>query len=156
MISLVPPTGLELVCWADFWCNRHCKTSPVVLEGVWCQVWPNIGRKPTPKFPASLPSGTRLFCLFPTSLEARLVTKRQPGRGLALVEVLAPKVAFGCPSAVRIACQVPFSLAVQWQFGILILGLVFGRFSAKLGPKAPLERRGSSCSAGCTKNQPAD
>ncbi len=33
-------------------------------------------------------------------------------------------------------------------------GLVFGRFSAKLGPTTPLERRGSSCSAGCTKNQP--
>ncbi len=46
------------------------------------------------------------------------------------------------------------SLAVHWQFGILILGPVFGRFSAKLGPKTPLERRRSSCSAGCTKNQP--
>jgi hypothetical protein len=34
------------------------------------------------------------------------------------------------------------------------LGPVFGRFSVKLGPKTPLERRGSSCSAGCTKNQP--
>ena len=44
-------------------------------------------------------------------------------------------------------------LAVHWQFGILIFGSVFGRFSAKLGPKTPLERRGSSCSAGCTKNQ---
>ncbi len=29
-----------------------------------------------------------------------------------------------------------------------------GRFSAKLGPKTFLERRGSSCSAGCTKNHP--
>ena len=35
-----------------------------------------------------------------------------------------------------------------------IIGPVFGQFSAKLGPKTPLERRGSSCSAGCTKNQP--
>jgi hypothetical protein len=35
-----------------------------------------------------------------------------------------------------------------------IVGSVFGRFSAKLGPKTPLERRGSSCSAGCTRNQP--
>ncbi len=35
--------------------------------------------------------------------------------------------------------------------GILIFQ-VFGRFSAKLGPKTPLERRGSSCSAGCTKH----
>ncbi len=32
---------------------------------------------------------------------------------------------------------------------------VFGRLSAKLGPKTPLERRGSSYSAGCTKNQGA-
>ncbi len=35
-----------------------------------------------------------------------------------------------------------------------ISGSAFGRFSAKLGPKTPLDRRGSSCSAGCTKNQP--
>ena len=41
--------ALELVCGADFWCNRHCKTSPVVLEGFWGQVWPKIGRKPTRK-----------------------------------------------------------------------------------------------------------
>ena len=41
--------ALELVCGADFWCNRHCRTSPVVLEGFWGQVWPKIGRKPTRK-----------------------------------------------------------------------------------------------------------
>ena len=35
-----------------------------------------------------------------------------------------------------------------------IFGSVFDRFSAKLGPKASLDRRGSSCNAGCTKNQP--
>ncbi len=33
-------------------------------------------------------------------------------------------------------------------------GSVFGRTSAKLGPKTPPERRGPSCSAGFTKNQP--
>ena len=38
--------ALELVYGADFWCNRHCRTSPVVLEGFWGQVWPKIGRKP--------------------------------------------------------------------------------------------------------------
>ena len=38
--------ALELVCGADFWCNRHCRTSPVVLEEFWGQVWPKIGRKP--------------------------------------------------------------------------------------------------------------
>ena len=37
---------LELVWGADFWCNRHCRTSPVVLERFWGQVWPKIGRKP--------------------------------------------------------------------------------------------------------------
>ncbi len=37
---------------------------------------------------------------------------------------------------------------------IFLFFLVFGRFSAKLGPQTPLEQRGSSCSAGCTKNQP--
>ncbi len=47
-----------------------------------------------------------------------------------------------------------YVLAVHLQFGILILGPVFGRFSAELGPNTPLERRGSPCSAGCTKNQP--
>ncbi len=50
------------------------------------------------------------------------------------------------------ASRIPYS-AVHWQFGILIFP-VFGRFSAKLGPKTRLERRGSSCSAGCTTNQP--
>jgi hypothetical protein len=30
----------------DFWCNRHCRTSPVVQEGFWGQVWPKICRKP--------------------------------------------------------------------------------------------------------------
>ncbi len=50
---------LELVCEADFWCSRHCKTSPVVLEGFWGQVWPKIDRKPTRKFPVRLPSGTQ-------------------------------------------------------------------------------------------------
>ncbi len=38
--------ALELVWGADFCCNRHCRTSPVVLEGFWGQVWPKIGRKP--------------------------------------------------------------------------------------------------------------
>ncbi len=38
--------ALELVCGADFWCNQHCRTSPVVLEGFWGQVWPKIGQKP--------------------------------------------------------------------------------------------------------------
>ncbi len=59
--------ALELVCGADFWCNRHGKTSPVNLEGFWGQVWQKIDRKPTQKFPARLPSGTHLppEALFP-------------------------------------------------------------------------------------------
>ncbi len=35
-----------------------------------------------------------------------------------------------------------------------ISGSVFDPCSAKLGPKTLLDRRGSSCSAGCTKDQP--
>ena len=35
--------ALELVCGAGFW--WHCRTSPVVLEGWWGQVWPKIGQK---------------------------------------------------------------------------------------------------------------
>ncbi len=41
--------ALELVCGDDFWCNRDCKTSPVVLEGFGGQVWPKISRNPTCK-----------------------------------------------------------------------------------------------------------
>ena len=46
--------ALEFVCRADFWCNRHCRTTPVVLEGFGGQVWPKICRKPTRIFPARL------------------------------------------------------------------------------------------------------
>ena len=42
--------ALELVCGSDCWCNRLCRTSPVVLEGFWGQVWLKIGRKPAHKF----------------------------------------------------------------------------------------------------------
>jgi hypothetical protein len=52
---------LEFVCGADFWYKRHCRTSPVVLEGFWGKVWTKIGRQPTRKFPARLPSGTQLL-----------------------------------------------------------------------------------------------
>ncbi len=27
--------ALELVCEVHVWCNRHCRTSPVVLERFW-------------------------------------------------------------------------------------------------------------------------
>ena len=37
---------LELAWGAVFWCNRCCRTNPVVLTGFDGQVWPNIGRKP--------------------------------------------------------------------------------------------------------------
>ncbi len=42
-------------------------------------------------------------------------------------------------------------LKAVWQE---ICGSVFGRFSATLVSQTPLERRGSSCSAGCITNQP--
>ena len=50
--------ALELVCGADFWCNRHCRTSPVVLEGFGGQVWPKTGqkqRKPKIDYPPYCP-----------------------------------------------------------------------------------------------------
>ncbi len=36
---------LELVWGADFWCNRQCRTTPVVLDGFLGEVWPKIVRK---------------------------------------------------------------------------------------------------------------
>jgi hypothetical protein len=54
--SLCHEMALELVCGADVWYNRHCRTSPVVLERFWGQVWPNIDREPTQQIPARLPS----------------------------------------------------------------------------------------------------
>ena len=41
--------ALELVCGADFWCNRHCKTSPVEREEFWGQVFQKIYQKPNPQ-----------------------------------------------------------------------------------------------------------
>ena len=49
--------ALEWGCGADFWCSRHCKTSPVVLKGFWGQVWPNTGRKPAKNQNSELPTG---------------------------------------------------------------------------------------------------
>ena len=144
---------LELVCGADFWCNRHCRTSPVVLEGFWGQLWPKIGRKPAHKSEFRIANE-------PLSQSPRTIT----------VDTLDRELNCACPRSRRSSVDVfhfpmvfeRFSgyydrdllcLAVHWQFGILIFQ-VFGRFSAKLGPKTPLERRGSSCSAGCSTNQP--
>ncbi len=54
--------ALELICGADFWCNRHCRTSPVVLAGFWGQVWPKIDRKQrTTKILAHFPPCARLL-----------------------------------------------------------------------------------------------
>jgi hypothetical protein len=57
----------------------------------------------------------------------------------------------GCSVALTAYRKSSANLKAVWPG---IFGSVFDRFSAKLGPKAPLDRRGSSCSAGCTKNQP--
>ncbi len=72
-------------------------------------------------------------------------TDRRSGRGIDLNLV--------GPGASGVYPGPGYTPAVHWQFGILNF-VVFGRFSAKLGPQTPLERRGSSCRAGCTKNQP--
>ena len=37
--------ALEFVCRAEFWCNRHCKTSHVDLDGFAGQVLLSIGQK---------------------------------------------------------------------------------------------------------------
>jgi hypothetical protein len=37
-----------------WWCNRRCRTSPVVLEGCGGQVWLKIDQPTTQKFPARL------------------------------------------------------------------------------------------------------
>ncbi len=37
---------LKLVWGANFGCSRHCRTSPVVLEGFWGQVKPKLDKKP--------------------------------------------------------------------------------------------------------------
>ncbi len=37
----IPPPPSPLLCrGVDFWCHRHCKTSPVDLHGFQGQVWP--------------------------------------------------------------------------------------------------------------------
>ena len=50
----------------------------------------------------------------------------------------------------------PRAAAVNGPFCILIWVVLFGRFSAKLGHKTPLDRRGSSCSSGCAQISPGD
>ncbi len=37
--------ALQLVCGVDFWCYRHCRTSPVFLEWFLGQVWPKFSRR---------------------------------------------------------------------------------------------------------------
>ena len=49
-----PRNGSRICLRASFWCNRHCKTNPVDLEGSWGQVWPKNNRKSTPR---ALPRG---------------------------------------------------------------------------------------------------
>ncbi len=87
----------------------------------------------------------------PWFLGYRIIFRLQPGSSALSGCFLASLTHRRAPDALR-CCNSPIS-AVHWHFGILIF-VDFWRFSAKLGPKTPLERRGSSCSAGCTKNQP--
>ncbi len=46
-----PEMALESVCGADFWCNRHCKPSPVVLSGF------RAGLQPASRPAACKPAG---------------------------------------------------------------------------------------------------
>ncbi len=140
-----------------FWCNRHCRTSPVVLEEFWGQVWPKICRKPQKSAFRIADKPISEFMGFGAQDQAGAPRRgggynpRTRGRaGARSTRTAAPRHGHD------MALQVPaaLSLAVHWQFGILIFGPVFGRFSSKLGPKTLLERQGSSCGAGRTKNQP--
>ena len=72
--------ALELVCGADCWCNRHCMTSPVVLEGCWGQVWPKIGRKPTQKSEFRIANEPLSFCFAVTQAPVNRVVLAQSGR----------------------------------------------------------------------------
>ena len=41
--------AIKTACGADGWRSRHCQRSPVDQERPCERVWPQIGRKPTPK-----------------------------------------------------------------------------------------------------------
>jgi hypothetical protein len=61
----------DLVCGANFWCNRHCRTSPVVLDVFGGQVWPKIGRRPAQK--SDLRLGNEPLSLSKLSLSAEFL-----------------------------------------------------------------------------------
>ncbi len=126
----------------------HHFSSPTLLKGSRGQVRPETGQKPN----------TNLYYRPTLRLPTAILPLRVP---VAVLQRPATRVAaapgtpgtHGSRAHLGVVVHPHVDSAVHWQFGILI-SQVFGRFSAKLGPKTPLERRGSSCSAGCSKNQP--
>ena len=61
-----PRSTQERTCeiWnGDFWCNRHCKRSHVVLDGFGGQVWPKIGREPPPSSAKTRPGFVQALVL---------------------------------------------------------------------------------------------
>ncbi len=97
--------ALELVCGADFWCNRHCRTSPVALEGFRGHVWPKVNQKPKktkiyypPYWPLLAPIGPYRYlmtaqatyiALALTSSAARLCEELRPEGLLAGLRLMA-------------------------------------------------------------------
>ncbi len=67
--------AFKLVCGAHLWCNRHCRTSPVVLERFWGEVWPKICRKFGPDI-----SG-QIACRYPDRCGARTGATAVPDFG---------------------------------------------------------------------------
>ena len=133
--------AFELVCGADFWCSRHCKTSPVVLDCFGGKVWPKLSLTPTRTFPALLLSGTQFGCSSLVSHQARVSGLDR----MSLVLCIASLSGLGC-----IACLIG-NLKAAWPE---ICGPIFGRCSVTFGRQTHLDRRGLSCSAGFTKTQP--
>ena len=79
------------------------------------------------------------------------ITKPCKFTGFGAIAITKPYTCIGFV-AIAITKRLPRGRAgiCFWQFGVFF---VFGRFSDRVCPKTPLERRRSSCSAGCTNNQ---
>ena len=84
-----PRSTQERTCeiWnGDFWCNRHCKTSHVVLDGFGGQVWPKIGRVPPPPLRKPGPGLCKRLCLQRGGLCKRMCLHKSPLQAQALAQ----------------------------------------------------------------------
>ncbi len=144
--------ALELVCGADCWCNRHCKTSPVVLEGFWGESLAENRPKTDPQI-----SGQTAF-RYPALTVGCRQGRRQHGDP-PYHQDLGHGSTSPCP---RRPCRQRRAVWLRWgrpagtgTGTIPTSGLnrklkyrlkcwsVFGRFPAKLGPRISLNGSGS-------------